>query len=158
MPISIGGYSTLLFGIGLVALVASCLQIVVYTKAAQELRQLASRQGGSLDWVYGSSISPVVVVHLSIIVSSLTLVVTAVFTGLDLVGMIVLRSRMWRHFSTRNAKQYMASACGQAWWPPLAPNASLGQWPAESKGYDYDMAAADMTIAWWQQWVFLEDL
>ncbi|KAJ2568778.1 hypothetical protein GGH95_004327, partial [Coemansia sp. RSA 1836] len=154
----IGGYSTLLFGIGLVALVASCLQIVVYTKAAQELRQLASRQGGSLDWVYGSSISPVVVVHLSIIVSSLTLVVTAVFTGLDLVGMIVLRSRMWRHFSTRNAKQYMASACGQAWWPPLAPNASLGQWPAESKGYDYDMAAADMTIAWWQQWVFLEDL
>ncbi|KAJ2743129.1 hypothetical protein GGI20_003980 [Coemansia sp. BCRC 34301] len=153
MSISVGGHSTLLFGVGLVALVASCLQIVAYTKAAQELGKLASSKGGRLDWVYGSSISPVVVVNLSIVVSSMTLVITSTFTGLDLVGMIVLRSRMWRHFSTRNAKRYMASACSPAWWPPLAPNASSGQWPADGKGYEYDM-----TIAWWQRWVFLEEL
>ncbi|KAJ2882770.1 hypothetical protein H4R27_003221 [Coemansia aciculifera] len=158
MSTSIGGYSTLLFGVGLVALVASCLQIVVYTKAAHELRQLASIQGSTVSWVYGVSISPVVVVHMAIVVSSMTLVVTAVFTGLDLAGMIVLRSRMWRHFSTCNTKRYMASACGQAWWPPLASNSAVGQWPADDKAYEYEMTAADMDIAWWQRWVFLEEL
>ncbi|KAJ2253551.1 hypothetical protein GGI13_002638, partial [Coemansia sp. RSA 455] len=61
MSISIGGYSTLLFGVGLVALVASCLQIVVYTKAAHELRLLSNIQGSTVNWVYGVSISPVVV-------------------------------------------------------------------------------------------------
>ncbi|KAJ1825093.1 hypothetical protein GGH91_000019 [Coemansia sp. RSA 2671] len=151
MAISIGGYSTLLFGVGLVALVASCLQIVVYAKAARELELLVSH--GSLAWVYGSSISPLTVVRLAIVVSSLTLVITSVFTGLDLAGMIVLRSRMWRHFSARHTKRFMASACGPVWWPPLAPGS--GQWPADEKEYEEE---ADMTISWWQQWVFLEDL
>ncbi|KAJ2879458.1 hypothetical protein IWW38_006114, partial [Coemansia aciculifera] len=52
----------------------------------------------------------------------------------------------------------MASACGQTWWPPLAPNTASGQWPAGGKEYEYDLGASDMTIAWWQQWVFLEEL
>ncbi|KAJ2729961.1 hypothetical protein IW152_005435 [Coemansia sp. BCRC 34962] len=60
---------------------------------------------------------------------------------------------MWRHFSARHTKRFMASACGPAWWPPLAPGS--GQWPTDDKEYE---GASDMTIAWWQRWVFLEDL
>ncbi|KAJ2813414.1 hypothetical protein H4S07_000709 [Coemansia furcata] len=134
MAITIGGYSTLLFGVGLVALIACSLQIVVYARAAQELQQL----GTSQRWVTGSTISPLAVVQLALVASSVTLVVTSLFAGLDLVGMIVLRSRMWRHFSARNARRMAASGL---WWAPAE------EW-ADDEGDG----------PWWQRWVVLEEL
>ncbi|KAJ1997269.1 hypothetical protein H4R26_005892, partial [Coemansia thaxteri] len=65
---------------------------------------------------------------------------------------------MWIHFSSHNTRRYMASAYGQVSWPPLTSKAASCQWPAEGKAYEYEIPEPSMSIAWWQQWVFLEDL
>ncbi|KAJ2449572.1 hypothetical protein EV183_004816 [Coemansia sp. RSA 2336] len=78
----------------------------------------------------------------------ISLMASAVFGFLDLAGMIVLRSRMWKQ---------IADAHGMGWRSPAM---------AKMAGLDGPMAGADKTCygvsrhpaSWWRRWAFLEEL
>ncbi|KAJ2345813.1 hypothetical protein GGF43_005128, partial [Coemansia sp. RSA 2618] len=95
-------------------------------------------------------ITPDAVARLTIAIGSISLVGASVFAFLDLAGMIVLRSRMWRQ---------IADVHGLGWRSPAAKAACLDSAPglAASKQCRYKMAARH-PVSWWQRWVFIEDL
>ncbi|KAJ2384065.1 hypothetical protein H4S02_004997 [Coemansia sp. RSA 2611] len=145
---NIGNCSTLLFGVGLVALVASCLQLTVFARMVRDFDPIESYQEQRLTPLV--SITPASVARLTIAVSAISLLASAVFLFLDLAGMIVLRSRMWRQ---------IADAHGLGWRSPIgkASGAGCTGGPMGGKPCRYKNVSQH-PISWWQRWVLLEEL
>ncbi|KAJ1854434.1 hypothetical protein GGH12_004253 [Coemansia sp. RSA 1822] len=144
---NIGGCSTLLFSIGLVTLVACCLQLILFAKV---LREYTLSDSSAEHVVPQAIVTPRTVARMSIAVGSISLLATAVFAFLDLAGMIVLRSRMWRQ---------IADMHGLGWRSPMAKAANLdcARGLPTGKPCRYKMMTRH-PVSWWQRWAFVEEL
>ncbi|KAJ2708197.1 hypothetical protein FB645_000043 [Coemansia sp. IMI 203386] len=165
-----GGFSTFLFLMGLITLASSGLQLVSYSKAAQDvgLKALSTNR----QHISTSSLSPAAIIWFTICAASVSIVVGLVFTVLDLVGMIVLRSRMWQHIARINSGMDGMGDGKMYMWDTYANNSSGGgsgyrgadiggEWWSShmgGKGHGFDMDTRRSLVRWWQQWVFLEEL
>ncbi|KAJ1762811.1 hypothetical protein IW139_004766 [Coemansia sp. RSA 353] len=144
---NIGGCSTLLFSIGLVTLVACCLQLILFAKV---LREYNPSDSNAEHVIPRAMVTPTTVARMTIAVGSISLLATAVFAFLDLAGMIVLRSRMWRQ---------IADMHGLGWRSPMAKAANLDSARGLQPGKPcrYKMMSRH-PVSWWQRWAFVEEL
>ncbi|KAJ2712810.1 hypothetical protein H4R19_002564 [Coemansia spiralis] len=140
----IGGFCTLLFAVGLVALVASCLEVIAFAKVAQ------ATDGSGLD-AQTSPVNALAVARAALAVGTMSLLATAVFTFLDLAGMIVLRSRLWRQ---------VADVHGMDWWspPPTKPARPGDVHWQQGKAHRYKASLRHRTGSWWRRYMRLEYL
>ncbi|KAJ2759207.1 hypothetical protein IWQ57_006616, partial [Coemansia nantahalensis] len=139
----IGGFCTLLFAIGLVALVAGCLEIIAFARVAQVA-------DGSL-FTPASPVDPLAVVWAALAVGAVSLLATLVFAFLDLAGTIVLRSRLWKQ---------MAEAHGMDWLAPPAMKAERAgdlRWQ-QGKAARYSGVLRYRPATWWRRCLCLGDL
>ncbi|KAJ2617703.1 hypothetical protein H4S08_000211 [Coemansia sp. RSA 1365] len=82
----------------------------------------------------------------------ISLLATSIFAFLDLAGMIVLRSRMWRQ---------IAEVHGLEWPSPLAPKSAVTGCIVEGlarKGFRGKVDQHRPTVPWWRRWVCVEEL
>ncbi|KAJ1819895.1 hypothetical protein LPJ56_003553 [Coemansia sp. RSA 2599] len=170
---------------GLITLASNGLQLISYIKATQDSGLKATST--DKEYVLASSLSPTTLVWFTICAAGISIAASLVFTVLDLVGMIVLRSRMWQHIAKMSggldgmsdAKLYpwdtytnncasassgngVGSGIGNGNGGGVGRGAEgCGEWwglPVGGKGYDYSMDTRRSLVRWWQQWVFLEEL
>ncbi|KAJ2776407.1 hypothetical protein GGI15_004857 [Coemansia interrupta] len=130
------------------------MQIVSYIRATQNsgLQPLNSRH------LSISIIQPEALVWFAIVASGLSLLIGLTFAILDLVGMIVLRSRMWQHISRfSSGLDGMGEAKTPMWdmYGSSSNNSRTGEWwPPHMMGKGYEHG----TVRWWQRWVVVEEL
>ncbi|KAJ1992876.1 hypothetical protein GGI25_002686 [Coemansia spiralis] len=150
--VSIGGFSTLLFVIGVVSMVACSLHIVFHvamtkTNTLADLTAEAAKARG----MFFVEISPLTVEKFAFILSIVSLLIAAVFALLDMVGMIVLRSRMWKYFASNRSKGVFG------WQSSEISKVDFCQdW--HSNAYSYEIASRQPPVAWWRRWVLVEEL
>ncbi|KAJ1891008.1 hypothetical protein LPJ66_007166 [Kickxella alabastrina] len=156
--LGVGGCSIFLFGLGLASLASGGLQLASYIMAAREvgLATLGDAQQQSAAIVL---INPPVLVWFTLAACVLSLSFGLLFAMLDLVGMIVLRSRMWRHITNIN-NGLRPGDKGNMWDSYGNGSSARGDWwPVQSgKACMYGMGPGSESIAWWQKWMFLEEL
>ncbi|KAJ1721280.1 hypothetical protein LPJ53_004176 [Coemansia erecta] len=130
------------------------MQIVSYIRATQNsgLQPLNSHHLST------SVIHPEALVWFAIVASGLSLLVGLSFAILDLVGMIVLRSRMWQHISKFNSGLDGMGETKTPMWDMYGPSSNSSRtgewWPPHMMGKGYEHG----TVRWWQRWVLVEEL
>ncbi|KAJ1891015.1 hypothetical protein LPJ66_007162 [Kickxella alabastrina] len=108
-------------------------------------------------------INPPVLVWFTLAACVLSLSFGLLFAMLDLVGMIVLRSRMWQHITNINnglGGLRPGDNKGNMWDSYENSGSGRGDWWSvqSGKACTYGMGPGSESIAWWQKWMFLEEL
>ncbi|KAI7827301.1 hypothetical protein BX661DRAFT_183007, partial [Kickxella alabastrina] len=158
--LGVGGCSILLFALGLASLASGGLQLASYIMATREV-ELATLGDAQQQSAAIALINPPVLVWFTLAACVLSLSFGLFFAMLDLVGMIVLRSRMWRHITNiNNGLDGLRPRDKGSMWDSYG-NGSSGRgdwWPVQSgKACTYGMGSGSDSIVWWQKCMFLEE-
>ncbi|KAJ2092188.1 hypothetical protein IW138_001255 [Coemansia sp. RSA 986] len=174
--ISVSAFSALLFAIGVVSTAACCLHIAIHASIARNggLSVLDTAASRARETTSETFTNPLSVERYAFVISVVTLVATVMFGVLDLAGMIVHRSSIWRmslrsESNTKGGGIYDQSGGWHAASPLDLPSKLIGgssgvgyhaDWPyyANENVYTYGMASRQPPLAWWRRWVLLEEL